>query len=191
VEVLSLTPDRFADLAALFEEGGDPKWCWCTYFRFRGRDWTNSTAAGNRSALEGIAGEDPAPGLLAYRGERAVGWVSLAPRLDFERLAYSKILAPVDDTPVWSIVCFVVSRRARGQGVATALLDAAIVYARGHGATTLEAYPVDTSGERIAAANAYHGTLAMFERRGFEVIERRQWNASSPVRPIVRLRLTG
>ena len=26
--VLPLSPDRFPDLAALFEEGGDPKWCW-------------------------------------------------------------------------------------------------------------------------------------------------------------------
>ena len=47
-----------------------------------------------------------------------------------------------------------------------------------------------SSGERIAPATAYHGTLRMFERRGFEVVERRQWNAGSPVRPIVRLRLT-
>ena len=29
MEVRPLTPDCVADLAALFEEGGDPKWCWC------------------------------------------------------------------------------------------------------------------------------------------------------------------
>ena len=36
-----------------------------------------------------------------------------------------------------------------------------------------------TSGRRtrIPAANAFHGTLAMFERAGFTVVERRQWNA--------------
>ena len=56
-------------------------------------------------------------------------------------------------------------------------------YARAHGATMLEAYPVDTSGERIVSANAYHGTLRMFERAGFTVAERRQWNKTSPVRP--------
>jgi GNAT superfamily N-acetyltransferase len=185
-----LTPERFADLAALFDEGGDPKWCWCVYFRFRGRDWSNSTAAVNRAALEDLTERDSlAPGLVAYRYGGAIGWVSLAPRDDYEKLRYSKILAPVDDTPVWSIVCFVVSRRARGQGVAAALLGAAIGYARDHGATTLEAYPVDTSGGRVPAANAFHGTLGMFERAGFTVIERRQWNATSPVRPIVRMSL--
>ncbi len=128
-----------------------------------------------------------APGLVAYDDGVVVGWVSLGPREDYERLAYSKVLAPVDEKPVWSIVCFVVGRKSRGQGVAAALLDAAIDYARDHGATMLEAYPVDTSnGGRIPSANAYMGTLAMYERAGFDIVERRQWNATSPVRPIVR-----
>jgi len=190
MEIAPLTLERFADVAALFEEGGDPKWCWCVYFRFRGRDWTNSTAAENRAALETLTERPLAPGLLAYQDDRPVGWVSLGPREDYKRLAYSKVLAPVDDTPVWSIVCFAVSRRVRGMGVAEHLLGAAVEFARDHGATTLEAYPVDTGGGRVPTADAYHGTLAMFERAGFEVVERRQWNATTPVRPIVRLSLT-
>ena len=28
LEIVPLTAARFPDLAALFEEGGDPKWCW-------------------------------------------------------------------------------------------------------------------------------------------------------------------
>jgi len=190
LDVRALTAARFPDLAALFEEGGDPKWCWCTFFRFRGRSWSNSTARGNRAALASLAERDDlAPGLVAYQDDRAVGWVSLAPREDYERLTYSKLLAPVDDTPVWSIVCFVVYRKARGRGVAAGLLGAAIEYAREHGATTLEAYPIDPGDGRVPAANAFHGTLGMFERAGFKVVERRQWNAASPVRAIVRLEL--
>ncbi|HYH92142.1 MAG TPA: GNAT family N-acetyltransferase [Candidatus Saccharimonadales bacterium] len=194
LDIQPLTPGRLDDLAELFGQGGDPKWCWCAYFRVRGRDWTNSTAADNRAVLERAvdeaAVEDRAPGLVAYDGDAAVGWVSLGPREDYERLAFSKVLAPIDDTPVWSIVCFVVGRRSRGKGVANAMLDAAIAEARTHGATMLEAYPVELEdGQRIPSANVYHGTLSMFERAGFEVVERRQWSASSPVRPIVRLRL--
>ena len=126
---------------------------------------------------------------MAYLDGEPVGWTSLGRRADYERLAHSKVLAPVDDRPVWSIVCFVVARRRRGQGIAVALLDAAIAYARDHGATTLEAYPVDTSAGRIASASAYHGTLSMFERAGFTVAEVRRANASSAPRPIVRLDL--
>jgi GNAT superfamily N-acetyltransferase len=192
--VRPLTPERFADLAALFGQGGDPKWCWCAYFRVRGRNWTNSTAVGNREVLEtatrSLTEAGRAPGLLAYDGKIVVGWVSLGPRSDYDRLTHSSVLAPVDDAPVWSIVCFVVGRRSRGRGLAGALLDAAIDYARDHGATTLEAYPVDLAGsERIPSANAYTGTLAMFERAGFTVVARRQANAATRVRPIVRLRL--
>ena len=199
LDIRPVTPASFGDLDALFCErgprGGSPTygWCWCTYFRFRGRSWSNSTAGGNRAALETLTARDPKahppPGLVAYRDGQAAGWTSLGPRDDYERLAYSKLLAPVDDRPVWSIVCFVVSRRARGRGIATALLEAAIAHARHHGATVLEAYPVDVGDGRIPSANAYHGTLSMFRQAGFETVAVRRWNDASPERPIVRLEL--
>jgi hypothetical protein len=56
-------------------------------------------------------------------------------------------------------------------------------------ALMLEAYPADTRERRMRAADIYLGTLSMFEQAGFEVVERRQLNASTPVRPIVRLGL--
>ena len=191
LDVQPLTTERFADLADLFNEGGDPRWCWCQYFRTRGLDWTNSTAAGNRSALEKLATRpDHAPGLVGYRDGRVVGWVSLAPREDYERLESSKVLARVDDKPVWSIVCFVVSKKARGQGVASALLDGAIAYAREHRATMLEAYPVAATHGRVSAASAFKGVQSMYEKAGFTVVETRQWNKTSPIRPIMRLSLS-
>ena len=191
LEIKPLTPQRLPDLASLFEQGGDPKWCWCASFRVRGMDFTKARPADNRAVLEKAARTDArkgrAPGLVAYRDGEAIGWVSLAPREDFERLERSTVLARVDEKPVWSIVCFVVGRRARGQGVANALLAAAIDYARDHGATLLEAYPADVAGEgRIPSANAYMGTLSMFERAGFAEVARRQANSSVRPRPIVR-----
>jgi GNAT superfamily N-acetyltransferase len=195
LEIVPLTPDRFADLAGLFGQGGDPKWCWCAFFRVRSLDFGAATPATNRAvleaALEATAAERRAPGLVAYRGGGAVGWVSVGPRDDYARLQHSKVLAPVDDAPTWSIVCFVVARRSRGQGVAAALLDAAVEYAASHGATLLEAYPVDTADGRVPAASAFKGTLGMYERAGFEVIARRRANRASAERPIVRLRLEG
>jgi GNAT superfamily N-acetyltransferase len=188
--VLPLTPERLPDLAALFDEGGDPKRCWCSFFRVRNADIIDPSVAANRAVLERAvdttSAEDRAPGLIAYREGRPIGWVSLGPRDDYQRLQHSSVLRPLDDKPVWSIVCFVVSRHARRQGVARALLDAAVDYARANGATLLEAYPVETHGQRIPSANVYKGTLAMFERAGFEVVARRQHNRTTPVHPIVR-----
>ncbi len=193
LEILPLTPERMPDLAALFGQGGDPKWCWCSYYRLRNVDFTNATPATNRAVLEGAvtttAAEDREPGLVAYRDGEAVGWVSVGPRDDYDRLVHSKVLAPIDDRPVWSIVCFVVGRKSRGKGIATALLDAAINYAAEHGARLLEAYPVDTDGARVPAASAYKGTVGMFEKAGFEVAARRRHNRTTPERPIVRRQL--
>jgi GNAT superfamily N-acetyltransferase len=194
LDIRPLTPDRLPDLAALFGEGGDPKWCWCSWYRVRSTTFSGSSVEEHRAVLEAAvvadAAEDRAPGLLAYRDAVPVGWVSVGPRSDYERLTYSRILAPVDDTPVWSIVCFVVGRKSRRQGVALALLDAAIDYARRHGATTLEAYPIEIpAGGKVDAALVYKGTLTMFERAGFEVVARRVSPGTRQPRPIVRLAL--
>jgi GNAT superfamily N-acetyltransferase len=190
LEIRPLTRDRLPDLASLFGQGGDPKWCWCSFYRVRNVDFQSATAESNRKVLEGAVKATSAkgrhPGLIAYRDGEAIGWVSVGPREDYDRLTHSKVLAPLDDRPVWSIVCFVVSRKARKQGVAHALLEAAVDYAREHGATLLEAYPVETDGERVPAANVYKGTLRMFERAGFEVAARRRATPSSTPRPIVR-----
>jgi GNAT superfamily N-acetyltransferase len=159
------------------------------YFRRRGLSWSNSTASSNRAGLRALAGNDPAPGLVAYRDGRAIGWVSIGPRASYDRLTGAKLLAPMDDRPVWSIVCFVVSRRARGSGVGRALLGAAVDYAAMHGATTIEAYPVADERGRVPAASAFHGVQSMFARAGFEVVTVRRFNAASPPRPIMRLEL--
>jgi GNAT superfamily N-acetyltransferase len=191
LQIKPLTPDRLKDLAVLFEQGGDPKWCWCAYFRVRGISFSNASKARHRSILETAtrdgAAEGRAPGLVAYEGDEAVGWISIGPRDDYERLAHSKVLAPVDDTPVWSIVCFVVGRQARGRGIARALLDAGVDYARAHGARMLEAYPTEVpNGTRIPSAEVYRGTLSMFERAGFKVVARRAGPGAATPRPIVR-----
>jgi ribosomal protein S18 acetylase RimI-like enzyme len=194
IDVRPLTPKRFPDLASLFEEGGDPKWCWCTYFRVRGRDWSNSTRAGNRAELGMLAERaDIAPGLIGYRDSRAVGWVSLGPRDGFDRIVHSKVIPKIDERPVWSIVCFAVSASARERGIGRALLDAAVAFARNAGAEAVEAYPIDlAAGETIPAESAFGGTVSMFRKAGFEVVAER---ASDPSkvhpRVVVRRELSG
>jgi ribosomal protein S18 acetylase RimI-like enzyme len=194
LDVHPLTPERLPDLAALFGQGGDPRWCWCSGPRggsnARRRD---DRVATNRAVLEratrAAAPLGRGPGLIAYRDGEAVGWVALAPRDELDALNRSVVLRRVDDQPVWSITCFVVGKAHRGQGIAESLLEAAVAYAAEQGAILLEAYPLDTGGARIPAAYAYRGPLSMFERAGFEVVAERQFNAKSPTWPIVRRRV--
>jgi hypothetical protein len=56
----------------------------------------------------------------------------------------AKILArrdPAEDDDVWLVPCFFVRVGERGQGITSALLDAAVELAREHGATAVEGFP--------------------------------------------------
>jgi ribosomal protein S18 acetylase RimI-like enzyme len=177
-DIRPLTSETWDALSELFREGGDPRWCWCQYWRLRSKDMAAAKVPQLRERLHEQALSPQPPGLVAFDGDRAVGWVSLGPRHDFERIVRSRVIPTIDDRPVWSIVCLAVSETARGQGVARALLDAAIDYARERGADAVEAYPVSTdSREPIHPDAAYTGTLPMFERAGFRVVAD---NASDP-----------
>ena len=97
-------------------------------------------AQANRAGLKALVDAGNPPGLIGYRGKVPVGWVSIGPREEYARLTRSPVMKPVDDQPVWSVVCFVVPSEYRGQGVAQALLDGAIAYAKKQGVTLVEAY---------------------------------------------------
>jgi GNAT superfamily N-acetyltransferase len=187
VVVEPLTPRTFDALANLFKEGGDPRWCWCMFWRLAGKDFSEAKVPQLRGRLEALAAGPLPPGLVALRGDRAVGWCSLGPRGDFQRLERSRVIPRVDDQPVWSIVCFAVSKTARGEGVAAALLEAAVKWAREQGARVLEAYPVEIEpGATVNADSAFTGTVAMFERTGFRVVSATGSKAAGRPRVVVR-----
>jgi GNAT superfamily N-acetyltransferase len=194
VRIEPVTPDHLDDLDTLFARG-DPRFCQCAFMRLTNAGWQASTPESNRalhgSAVRKAHAEGRAAGLIAYDGDGPVGWVSFGPRAEFSRLAASRLYAPVDDADVWSVICFVVAARARRRGLAAALLDAAVDYAREQGVANLEAYPVDVqaAGAKPSSASLWRGTLTMFEAAGFEVVARRRQNARSAPRPIVRLRV--
>jgi ribosomal protein S18 acetylase RimI-like enzyme len=135
--------------------------------------------------LQALAGAEPPAGIIAYQGTTPVGWLSFGPRGAYAKLQRSPVMKPVDDQPVWSVVCFVVPPEFRHQGVATALLKAAVAEARARGARLLEAYPVDKA-TRGADDWLWHGAKSMYDKAGFEEVARRR-----PERPVVRLKLAG
>src|SRR5258705_1675240 len=101
IEILPLTPDRWPDVTALFDEGGDPKSCSCMFWRVRSKDWTVADAAQARDGLHALveADRDPAPGLLAYADRRPGGWGSGAPRRGYQRLTNSRGPPKIQCTP--------------------------------------------------------------------------------------------
>lgn len=185
--VAPLTPDRWPDLEAIFNARGCSiaRGCWCMAYRLSGSREPippgTTRAQANRAALKALVDAGHPPGLIGYRGNVPVGWVSIGPREAYARLKCSPVMKPVDEQPVWSVVCFVVPAEYRGQGVARALLQGAIAYAREQGGTLVEAYPVDKSG-RSRDDSMWFGAKSMYDNAGFKEVARRK-----PQRPVVRI----
>jgi GNAT superfamily N-acetyltransferase len=180
LDVHPVTPERWDDLVYLAGERGFTSGCWCMWWRVTSKEFDERHGAGLRRDLHRLVDVGPEPGLLAYVDGVPAGWVAVAPRDEYPRLDRSPKLRRLDDRPVWSITCFTIDRRHRRRGVAAALLDAAVDFARERGAEVVEAYPIDTAGGKRSSAELYTGTLAMFERAGFDEVARRGG------RPIVR-----
>jgi len=180
LEVHPVTPERWGDLAELAGERGFTSGCWCMWWRVTSKEFDERHGTGLRGDLHRLVDAGPEPGLLVYVDGVPAGWVAVAPRDEYPRLDRSPKLRRLDDRPVWSITCFTIDRRHRRRGVAAVLLDAAVDFARERGAEVVEAYPIDTAGAKRSSAELYTGTLAMFERAGFEEVARRGG------RPIVR-----
>jgi GNAT superfamily N-acetyltransferase len=185
VEFHPVTPERWGDLERLFGEHGAYGGCWCMWFRLRRRDFDRNSGEQNRQAMRDIVDSGGVPGLLAYAGDEPVGWASLSPREEFAHLEHSRILWRVDDQPVWSVVCFVVDERFRGQGLMTELLQASIDYARQRGARIVEGYPVEPR-KRLTGYSGFAGVASTFRRAGFVEVARR-----SPDRAIMRYYIEG
>jgi GNAT superfamily N-acetyltransferase len=175
-EAHPVTKERWADLIQLFDRP-IVRTCFCMFYRKAG-----DTGAGqqNRQAMKALVDRGTVPGLIGYEDGVPVAWVSLGPREEYEKLRRSPIMKPVDDRPVWSIVCFFVDGEARGRGLSARMLRAAVDYARSRGARLVEAYPVD-KGERSHPDDMFFGAKSMYDRAGFREVARRK-----PSRPVVR-----
>jgi len=188
--VLPLTAERWDDAVAVFGTRGDPARCWCQWFRMRGAGWKGARTASNRAALQVQTDDDPPPGLLAYVDGEPAGWVAVAPRTGYERLRHSpKVVRTVgevlDDGSIWAVTCFVVRTGFRRRGLAGALLDAAVAFAREHGARVVEGYPVDVASRTsVSSSELFHGSLTLFTGAGFAEVARH-----GAAGPVVRLAL--
>ena len=117
-EAHPVTKERWPDLVELFDRP-IVRACFCMFYRK-----TGDTGAGreNRQAMKSLVDRGTVPGLIGYENGVPVAWVSLGPREDYAKLGRSPLMKPVDDRPVWSIVCFFVDREARGRGLSARML---------------------------------------------------------------------
>jgi GNAT superfamily N-acetyltransferase len=176
-----VTVERWHDLQTLFGENGAYGNCWCMWWRLSRSDFGKQTGQEKKQGLKAIVDADEVPGILAYTGSEPIAWCSVAPREAFPSLERSRTLKRVDDQPVWSIVCFFVAKPFRHQGMMVKMLEAAVNYARKHGAKIVEGYPIEVRRKNLPPVSNFTGVVSAFSQAGFVEVERR-----SERRPIMR-----
>jgi len=181
LEVYPLTPGRWKDLERLFGERGACGGCWCMWWRLTRSQFEKQKGAGNKRTMKRIVDSGEIPGILGYVAGDPIAWCAVAPRGAYPLLERSRILKPVDDQSVWSIVCLFVDKKSRRKGITLKLIKAAVEHVRSQGGRIVEGYPVEPKKSQIPDLFAYHGLASTFLKAGFKEVLRR-----SETRPIMR-----
>ncbi len=181
LKVFPATKERWKDLVELFGEKGACSGCWCMWWLKTGKEFSLNRGQKNKLFLKKRIDSGMIPGILAYDKNEPVGWCAVEPRESYPRLEKSRSLKPIDDKPVWSLVCFFVAKDYRRQGVSSELAKAAVTYVKKKGAKIVEGYPSLTKNNRLPDPWVWTGLLSTFVRAGFKEVMRR-----SKSRPIMR-----
>ncbi len=183
-----VSSELWQDFERLFGANGACAGCWCQWWRLPrgGKLWEETKGARAKRMMKKLFADGAITGLLAYDGDRAVGWCSFGPRSVFPRLERTKAYKRDDIADVWSINCFFIDRNYRRMGLAREMLRAALKFMKKRKVKIAEAYPVTLTkdGKQLPAAFSYTGPLRIFEDEGFEIVQR-----LSPSRPLVRKKL--
>lgn len=167
LDIKPLTPERWPDFEGLFGPHRVTDGCWCMWWRLTRAEFAANGAAGNRQAMKALVNQGQVTGLLGYLDGQAVAWCSVAPRQVFGALNRSPVLRPLDDRPVWSVVCFFIHPDQRGRGLTEAMLAGAVAYVRGQGGQMIEAYPNQPAAKPRSADEMYMGIADVYARAGF------------------------
>jgi hypothetical protein len=78
--------NTWPDFAALFEERGGPKSCWCMVWRASPTEARKRDGASRRAQIKSRIDSGVPLGLLAYVNDKPVAWCSVAPRQTYRKL---------------------------------------------------------------------------------------------------------
>lgn len=132
---------------------------------------------------------EPGPGVLVYVDDVVAGWCSVAPRTTYRRLLHSRTIPAPPQDNTWAAVCFVVRAGYRRRGLMHQLLAGAVEQARASGARAIEGYPVEAAAGPVDVISGYVGTVALFERAGFQRAEPTSGRSGGRPRWVMRLEL--
>jgi GNAT superfamily N-acetyltransferase len=167
MDIHPLTPERWADLEELFGPRGAYGGCWCMWWRTTRKEFEACQGESNRKALKKLVDAGQVPGLIGYDQGKPAAWCALGPRGDFPSIGRSRVLKPIDDTPVWSLPCLFVGKDFRGQGLAEKMIRGAVDFVRAQGGKVVEAYPTVPRKGKLPPVSTFMGFPDVFARVGF------------------------
>jgi ribosomal protein S18 acetylase RimI-like enzyme len=180
VSTKELSKTTWADFVSLFSQGNGWDHCACMHFqrlcalpRYKWLPSRADRAVRNLREKKALVEMGRSHGILIYVDKIPVGWCQFGlseelPRIDASR--NYRGLAPKNGMKtLWRITCFVVDKKHRKNGIASAALRSALEAIAERGGGLVEAYPVaDWSGGAFGNMST-HGTVSMFKKQGFTV----------------------
>jgi GNAT superfamily N-acetyltransferase len=177
LRIVAANRASFEDLQAVFGPRGPAHRCQCQRFKLRPREAFATFPVAERAerlreqADCGHPESDRTSGLVAFLGSDPVGWCAVEPRPAYEGLVRNQRVPwqgrdeDRADPTVWAVTCVFVRSGFRRRGVASALVAAAVDFARERRARAIEGYPITTTD--VIAEELLVGTVPMFADAGF------------------------
>ena len=176
-----LDAKRWNDFETVMGERGACGGCWCMSWRLPKKQFEQQKGNANKRAMKKLVSQKEQVGILTYAEGKPIAWCAVAPREVYRKLENARVLKPIDDKPVWLIVCFFIIKEYRRRGLSSEILKGVVAQCKKQGVKILEAYPIIPYSDNMPAAFAWTGFLSAFKKAGF--VEERRW---SKARPIVR-----
>jgi GNAT superfamily N-acetyltransferase len=174
--IKSLDPNHPEELPNFFDSldySHAPHWsgCYCRYYHTDVQldDWINRDPKLNRDETIQAIQTGEMNGFLIYDKEKPVGWLNAQSIMSYKRLVAD--LEKFHDKKYALTICFVIHPDYRNMGLASHLLEYAIEYFKVNKFDGLIALP---PSEVYDIQKTYRGTLSMYLKNGYQVIEVRE-----------------
>jgi GNAT superfamily N-acetyltransferase len=167
-----LLTENWEDFETLFGPKGAYGGCWCMWWRIPRKEFEEGQGQKNRDAMKAIVDSGIVPGLIAYKDDFPFGWCSVAPREHYATIERSRVLARIDDQPIWSLVCFFIDKNFRGDALSEKLILGAIEYVKSKGGKIIEAYPSHIHKKNMSPVSTFTGISSILEKVGFKEVAR-------------------
>lgn len=182
IRVVAANEASWDDLQAIFGARGPACRCQCQRYKLRRRESFASFPAEERAHRlreQTDCGNPDSPttsGLIAYLFDEPVGWCAVEPRTAYpgllrnNRVPWDGRAEDKADASIWAVTCLFTRAGFRRRGVSRALVSAAVDFARGHGARSVEGYPMTVTN--VILEELHVGTAGVFADAGFTEVSR-------------------